>query len=641
MRAQRCFLAIALFVTQLVPVQAQERGIVFIKSEPEGAAVFLNGQDTGRKTPFQEALAPGDYTYRLEFEMYVPHEGRFNLRANTTERLELTLKPNFGNLTIESSPSGASVYIDGENTYYKTPYQARLAPGEHEYRLEYDLYHPLEGTFQLAAGAAERLGLRLLPNFGTLRVESNPAGAEVRLDGQSIGRTPLTRHELRSGSYRLEVAADMYEPLRTDIAISDEQTTSLSYDLTAGFGTIGVVALPEAEIWIDGNRMGTGVYSGRLAAGRHRLEVRREGYYSEYRDLDIAAETQTTERIALKPVVGYLSVITEPPEADVYVDGRKLPGTSPLIDTLMTGRRQLQVRLREHALYETAVEIREKQTEHLNIRLILGKSFTVNTEPAGATVWLDGREVGTTPLAYGAPAGRYRLKVELPFYTPQETEINIVREDQRFEFNLLPLGRLLRIRTTPEKAGVYIEGQLRGTTPAEFILLEGAHRLRIEKKNYQTLEAGIVHSEASPTYHYLLEPLKYRSRGGALLWTLVMPGAGHTHLRRGGAAFLMGVSAWGLLGGSYVMNMKAVESYDAYLASTRPEERAALRDDWQRQDAMSKNMLYAAGAVWIGNLIWTIAMPSEEARYRKLRVSPAFNNATGAAGVRVGMIIGN
>jgi hypothetical protein len=540
------------------------------------------------------------------------------------------LAQDFGIVFIKSEPPGATVIIDGRDTGKKTPFQESFAAGSHTWRLEHELHHPLEGTVNVRPNVTERLELRMRPNYGSVRVESNPTAAEFILDGQVLGRTPLTRDRIKSGIHRIEIKAEMYETLSADIMVEDEQTTSLSYDLTAGFGTIGVVALPDADIWIDGVKVGTRVFTGRLPVGYHTLEIKKEGYHPERRDLNIAAETQTTERFDLRPIIGFLSIMTEPPEAEIYIGGEKLPNTSPTFDTLMAGEHDVQIRLPGYALFQKKITIRENETQPLNVKLIYGKSFTVHSNPEGAAVWLDGAEVGTTPLTTGASSGRHELRLSLQHYQDSKLDIDLTRDGQVFEVSLFQKARLVNLHSYPKSAKYYADGILLGTTPGQTLLTEGNHQLHLERKKYKALDAPVTVSDNTTDLNFLLEPLHYRTRGGAIVWSLFWPGAGQAHLRRGGATVLFGFAGYGLLAGSYIYNQKAVESYDEYLVTTDPAERQSLRDDWQQKERMSKNMLYAAGAVWAVNLIWTAAMRSEEGRYRRLRATGQYDLASGS-----------
>ena len=53
----------------------------------------------------------------------------------------------------------------------------------------------------------------------------------------------------------------------------------------------------------------------------------------------------------------------------------------------------------------------------------------------------------------------------------------------------------LKIRTTPQGASVYIDGNLKGTSPLTVILPVGKHQVRIRFTGYQDLEKQITVDE--------------------------------------------------------------------------------------------------------------------------------------------------
>jgi hypothetical protein len=57
--------------------------------------------------------------------------------------------------------------------------------------------------------------------------------------------------------------------------------------------------------------------------------------------------------------------------------------------------------------------------------------LTVDSRPTGARVFLDGRLVGTTPLAIAAvPAGEHALRLERDGYRRWSSSVRVVAEEQ-------------------------------------------------------------------------------------------------------------------------------------------------------------------------------------------------------------------
>lgn len=61
----------------------------------------------------------------------------------------------------------------------------------------------------------------------TLRVKTDTAGVEVWLNGESMGRTPLTLRDLAAGKHRVSLLKDGYEDYLEDVVVSPSKSNSL------------------------------------------------------------------------------------------------------------------------------------------------------------------------------------------------------------------------------------------------------------------------------------------------------------------------------------------------------------------------------------------------------------------------------
>jgi len=119
----------------IVPTGASDgiaTGYILLKSEPPGAKVWVDDEYMGI-SDFQKEMTAGYHEYKLEKEMYHPKEGSFTIKLNETTTEEVALDPNFGTLTITSTPvDGASIILDGKATEFVTPHTFEmLGSGTH------------------------------------------------------------------------------------------------------------------------------------------------------------------------------------------------------------------------------------------------------------------------------------------------------------------------------------------------------------------------------------------------------------------------------------------------------------------------------------------------------------------------------
>jgi tRNA A-37 threonylcarbamoyl transferase component Bud32 len=111
-------------------------------------------------------------------------------------------------IAIYSTPPGAEVTLDGVSLGQTPLPQVVIRGRAGALRLEKPDYLPLDHDL---APDEERLDLRLTLVPTRVAIASEPAGAEIRLDGQPLGRTPEEIQVPGEGRHELELKLDGYE----------------------------------------------------------------------------------------------------------------------------------------------------------------------------------------------------------------------------------------------------------------------------------------------------------------------------------------------------------------------------------------------------------------------------------------------
>jgi hypothetical protein len=110
-------------------------GVLMVESNPPGARIFLDGEDTGEQTPyFFDNLKVGPHLVVLKIDDYQRDTTRVNVKPEVVLRISLALQA-VGYLTLNTTPSGAEVVIDSgteEAITVRTPVeQLALKTGVH------------------------------------------------------------------------------------------------------------------------------------------------------------------------------------------------------------------------------------------------------------------------------------------------------------------------------------------------------------------------------------------------------------------------------------------------------------------------------------------------------------------------------
>jgi len=114
---------------------------------------------------------------------------------------------------------------------------------------------------------------------------------------------------------------------------------------------------------------------------------------------------------------------------------------------------------------------------------------TVNlkSEPPGATVFVDGKASGRTPIALSLPSGLRKLRVEHDGYEVKERKFKLrYGRESRLNVRLVAKPCELTVETVAS-ARVSVDGK-RGVSAAKTIRLRpGTHRIQVSRKHYKTL----------------------------------------------------------------------------------------------------------------------------------------------------------
>jgi tRNA A-37 threonylcarbamoyl transferase component Bud32 len=207
-----------------------------------------------------------------------------------------------------------------------------------------------------------------------------------------------------------------------------------------------------------------------------------------------------------------LAVETDPAGATVLLDGKPVEGVTP-VEVVVQPDRSISVEIHLEG-YKTLTEV-TSVPKGGNVRLRptltpFSSSLVVRTRPEGATVYLDGKELGKTPhtsVDLRPGAGR-KLRIEKSGYYTIEETIHLVR-DQTFakDFVLRSAVRMGRVNINVEDswAEVYYDGKLLGTTPATFSLPQGTQVLRlVNTQNGKSRTLTVEVGPKSTTYNVAL-----------------------------------------------------------------------------------------------------------------------------------------
>lgn len=256
-------------------------GALAVSSHPEGATVLLNGEEQGT-TPLLIDDLPGDnYLLELRAPRYLPRQETVTITGfGEQDSVAWTLKPAWGQLTLQTAPAGAEVSVAGE-LRGTTPLTIELLqPGE-EVTLKLAGYKQWQQTVAIEATQELELPtIELEPADGLVQVNSRPAGAAVTINGSFRGQTPLELELTPDARHELSIFLEGYRTAQRSIQVASGQEQTVDIALEANLGQLRLNVTPsDAEVRIDGT-LRRAEAALELPARPHRLVVSAPGHRS-------------------------------------------------------------------------------------------------------------------------------------------------------------------------------------------------------------------------------------------------------------------------------------------------------------------------------------------------------------------------
>ncbi len=339
-------------------------------------------------------------------------------------------------LLVGSSPPGASVYVD-DRARGSTPVFLDGLSGTHAVRVEMPDYRTYQApAVVIATGERKELSPvldRIVVQAG-LKVTSDPTGADVEVDGDPRGRTPLFVPDLAYGLHTVRVELPNYESFQVDDArVQAEASTPVHAVLARAHGMIAMnggadrgrvtmIRRGEPPRIYQFELTELGVHDATdIEAGEYDVEIERDGFDSFSSLVTVRAGVTEFVDVEMQEHDGFLTVTSDPPGAEVRVAGRTV-GTTPITQlSLAAGTRNLVLRLREHAETRREVRVRGGKTLDLGtVALEPWNELDLSALADGVSVEIDG-----SPAEHGerVPPGRLTAVVKRPGYAPQPLEI--------------------------------------------------------------------------------------------------------------------------------------------------------------------------------------------------------------------------
>ncbi len=309
---------VALFVLFATPMS------ISITPEPDSQSVsgFPPPVSFGRKM----LVVPGDFTVRASLPGYRPLEQRIEVVSDGFQSFSFELEELPGRVRIIADPDVPVRVLVGEvEAQVDTDNIISVERGTQLLRIETDRYLAETLEFEVAGfGELQELNISLQPAWANLQLESIPAGAEVMVDGEAVGVTPLNA-EILQGQHGIELSLAGFKTARMDeLLVAGTSVVLDTVTLEPNDGSLLLESKPKgATVTVDGTFKGSTPITLVLTSGvEHQLHLSEPGYLSAKKTVSLRADEERQMTVSLSPEYGVVFSSSHPADATLMLDGK-------------------------------------------------------------------------------------------------------------------------------------------------------------------------------------------------------------------------------------------------------------------------------------------------------------------------------
>lgn len=429
--------------------------------------------------------------------------------------------PLLGEATVDSTPQGAQIIIDGIDTGKTTP--ARLTDLQigKTYALKLtkpgfsDVEQSLVAT---SAQAPTAVTVTLVESRGTLQLSTTPPGAEILIDGAPTGKlTPDTIGNVTLGTnHRLVLRKDGYTeheqvfnlssdtPQIVDIVL--QPASQVVQQTPPSTETPSVIQPPKTEpppkieekksqeptkqttvtftstpagakVIVDGKMLGTTpIKLPQVDVGSaHSVSIEKEGYAPQRRKFTVNSEKGMAIGATLKKELS---------------DAEKLAKEQKQKELEQRQKEAEQKKLAQQQAQQQQQPTKDKPATTSGVGTI-----KVSSDPSGAEVYINGEMRGNAPVTVGnVPAGSVKIILNKEGLARHSTSVSLAPGETK-NLGTVKLGDIygeVSVNSSPPRATVSLDGTPYGTTPLNIrkVKRDKSHNLRVTLDGYQSWETS-------------------------------------------------------------------------------------------------------------------------------------------------------
>lgn len=362
---------------------------VSVEVDPITAAIEISG-GWHIKLGQRYLIRAGSYPITLRNEGYHDTQTQLIVGSEQAQTHPFVMRKLPGLVSIAASNvEGARVQIDGVDVGTTPLSDIPVEPGDHQLSLSLDRYLEHNETITIEGREVRQdFEARLEPGWATISFTTSPPGAELLVDGELVGVTPINA-EILQGNRDVTLKLAGHKAWQEDFDIfAGEDFAVPRVELEPADGLVFIRSNPSAaSVTIGGEFQGLTPLEVALAPNQnHELTFFKNGYQSRKSTVRTEPNEEREVSVSLDPVMASVTIISEPADAELYVNNEPRGLANQTLE-LMAVSQQIEVRRDGYVPYTTEFTSRPGLDQVIRVSLkSLEQARLEEIEPVITTV---------------------------------------------------------------------------------------------------------------------------------------------------------------------------------------------------------------------------------------------------------------
>ncbi len=264
---------------------------------------------------------------------------------------------------------------------------------------------------------------------GVLFISSEPEAGTVHVDGiKTPYTTPATIKDLPAGSHSVSVNSGNKIGF-AQVKIVPGKLAKTVVQLEHGYGSIMLLSSP-AGLNVEIESLGTYVTPfeiDSIAAGVYTLRSINDGYFSIYDTITVTCNNSTEVNLITKQL-SWLQIDSVTSDTRVKLDNTQLDMAISSLYTVVPGEHILSIERQGFFSRRFRLKTLPGDTTTHTVRYApFPAALNLQSEPRNASVLINGREAGSTPLVLPSIVpGAYAIQLKHPAFAPIDMNVNLI-----------------------------------------------------------------------------------------------------------------------------------------------------------------------------------------------------------------------